>query len=238
MDRTILVANTSNMPVAAREASIYLGMTMGSISGTWAITWPSWPIPRPGGRRPSGRSAAASRRCPGRGISRLSRLAARPVLRTGGEGGSPGIAVKKGFHHGGERRFPRRGRFLGTGDPGEPPHVRRILGTGQRAGPAAPFSRHQLAPELYPLRGNARPVVPGEPREEWFTLREYLRDLLEKEQSLLDLVQLVGRDGLSEEDKWTLFMLNLPGCCFCSRTPLPLRTPLSPLNCRRSTSSS
>jgi V/A-type H+-transporting ATPase subunit A len=29
MERTILVANTSNMPVAAREASIYTGMTMG-----------------------------------------------------------------------------------------------------------------------------------------------------------------------------------------------------------------
>ena len=28
MDRTILIANTSNMPVAAREASIYTGVTM------------------------------------------------------------------------------------------------------------------------------------------------------------------------------------------------------------------
>ena len=28
MERTILVANTSNMPVAAREASIYTGITM------------------------------------------------------------------------------------------------------------------------------------------------------------------------------------------------------------------
>ena len=28
MERTILIANTSNMPVAAREASIYTGITM------------------------------------------------------------------------------------------------------------------------------------------------------------------------------------------------------------------
>ena len=28
MERTVLVANTSNMPVAAREASIYTGITM------------------------------------------------------------------------------------------------------------------------------------------------------------------------------------------------------------------
>src|SRR5690606_31744502 len=29
MDRTVLIANTSNMPVAAREASIYTGITLG-----------------------------------------------------------------------------------------------------------------------------------------------------------------------------------------------------------------
>lgn len=29
MQRTCLVANTSNMPVAAREASIYTGITLG-----------------------------------------------------------------------------------------------------------------------------------------------------------------------------------------------------------------
>ena len=28
MERTVLVANTSNMPVAAREASIYTGVTI------------------------------------------------------------------------------------------------------------------------------------------------------------------------------------------------------------------
>ena len=29
MDRTIIICNTSSMPVAAREASIYTGITMG-----------------------------------------------------------------------------------------------------------------------------------------------------------------------------------------------------------------
>ena len=29
MERTCLIANTSNMPVAAREASIYMGITLG-----------------------------------------------------------------------------------------------------------------------------------------------------------------------------------------------------------------
>ena len=35
MKRTVLIANTSNMPVAAREASIYTGVTIASISGIW-----------------------------------------------------------------------------------------------------------------------------------------------------------------------------------------------------------
>ncbi len=30
-DRTVLIANTSNMPVAAREASIYTGITLGRV---------------------------------------------------------------------------------------------------------------------------------------------------------------------------------------------------------------
>jgi V/A-type H+-transporting ATPase subunit A len=29
MDRTIIICNTSSMPVAAREASIYTGLTLG-----------------------------------------------------------------------------------------------------------------------------------------------------------------------------------------------------------------
>ena len=38
MKRTVLIANTSDMPVAAREASIYTGITIaGNISAIWVI---------------------------------------------------------------------------------------------------------------------------------------------------------------------------------------------------------
>lgn len=37
MKRTTLIANTSNMPVAAREASIYTGSTMDLFPCTYAI---------------------------------------------------------------------------------------------------------------------------------------------------------------------------------------------------------
>ncbi len=37
-DRTVLIANTSNMPVAAREASIYTGITLlPNITEIWDI---------------------------------------------------------------------------------------------------------------------------------------------------------------------------------------------------------
>ena len=62
MKRTVLIANTSDMPVAAREASIYTGITIAA--GTWATTWPSSPTPPPAGPRPCARCPAGWRRCP------------------------------------------------------------------------------------------------------------------------------------------------------------------------------
>lgn len=44
MERTILIANTSNMPVAAREASIYTESPLLNISVIWATILRSWPI--------------------------------------------------------------------------------------------------------------------------------------------------------------------------------------------------
>ena len=37
MKRTVLIANTSDMPVAAREASIYTGITIANILEIWVI---------------------------------------------------------------------------------------------------------------------------------------------------------------------------------------------------------
>ena len=64
MDRTVLIANTSNMPVAAREASIYTGITlaeyyrdMGYHAAMMADSTSRWP-------RLCVRSADVWRRCP------------------------------------------------------------------------------------------------------------------------------------------------------------------------------
>ena len=34
-DRTVIIANTSNMPIMAREASIYSGVTVAELFATW-----------------------------------------------------------------------------------------------------------------------------------------------------------------------------------------------------------
>ena len=73
MSRTCLIANTSNMPVAARESCVYTGSRSPSTTATWATTWRSWPTPPRGGRRRCGRSPRGSRRCPARkGTPRIS----------------------------------------------------------------------------------------------------------------------------------------------------------------------
>jgi len=40
MNRTILVVNTSNMPVAAREASVYSGITLAEYYRDQGTMWP------------------------------------------------------------------------------------------------------------------------------------------------------------------------------------------------------
>ena len=62
MNRTILIANTSNMPVAAREASVYTGMTIAEYYRDMGYHVPAGP-------RPCVRSRAAWRRCPPRRAS-------------------------------------------------------------------------------------------------------------------------------------------------------------------------
>ena len=79
MKRTVLIANTSDMPVAAREASIYTGITM--------------PTPPPAGPRPCARCPAVWRRCPVRRATPPTSPAAWPSS-TSGRAPSPAWAAR------------------------------------------------------------------------------------------------------------------------------------------------
>ena len=64
MKRTVLIANTSDMPVAAVRPASTLVSPWPSTSAIWAMTWPSLPTPPPAGPRHCARCRAAWRRCP------------------------------------------------------------------------------------------------------------------------------------------------------------------------------
>jgi V/A-type H+-transporting ATPase subunit A len=90
MERTVLIANTSNMPVAAREASVYTGITLGEYFrdmgydvALMADSTSRWAEAM---REISG----GWRRCRGGGLPRLPGLQAGRVLREGGEGQDAG----------------------------------------------------------------------------------------------------------------------------------------------------
>ena len=72
MERTVIIANTSNMPVAAREASIYTGITIAEYYRTWAMMCSSWPILHPAGERRCEKFPAAWKKCPARKDIRLT----------------------------------------------------------------------------------------------------------------------------------------------------------------------
>ena len=83
MKRTVLIANTSDMPVAAREASAYTGITiaeyfrdMGYDVAVIADSTSRW-------AEALRKCLAAWRRCPGRRDTRLSGLPVCPSFMNG-----------------------------------------------------------------------------------------------------------------------------------------------------------
>ena len=115
MERTVIVANTSNMPVAAREASIYYGHHRGGV------------LPRPGLHvalhgRLRRRWAEALREVSGRfgempgeeRLSRVPRLAAGGVLRARGAGRDARRHPRVG-HRDGALSARHPGALLGAG---------------------------------------------------------------------------------------------------------------------------
>ena len=70
MDRTTLIANTSNMPVAAREASLYSGLTLAEYYRDMGYDVAIMQTPHPVGQRHSVSCPAVWRKCLPRKVSR------------------------------------------------------------------------------------------------------------------------------------------------------------------------
>nr|MDO8134268.1 V-type ATP synthase subunit A [Candidatus Njordarchaeum guaymaensis] len=202
MTRTVLIANTSNMPVAAREASIYTGITMAEYF------------------RDMGCDVALMADSTSRWAEALREISGRLEEMPGEEGYPAYLASRL------SQFYERAGRVVTLG-PEE--RLGSISVTGAVSPPGGDFSepvtvntlrivkvfwaldkdlasrRHFPAInwlQSYSLYlDNLKEWFTDKVSSEWASLRETAMTLLQREEELKEIVQLVGPDALPETEK-------------------------------------
>ncbi|WXG43068.1 MAG: V-type ATP synthase subunit A [Promethearchaeati archaeon SRVP18_Atabeyarchaeia-1] len=205
MNRTVLIANTSNMPVAAREASIYTGITMAEYF------------------RDMGYDVALMADSTSRWAEALREISGRLEEMPGEEGYPAYLASRL------SEFYERAGRVVTLG-PEE--RIASISVTGAVSPPGGDFSepvtvntlrivkvfwaldkdlasrRHFPAInwlQSYSLYlDNLKEWFKTKVSPEWIYLRESAMTLLQREEELKEIVQLVGPDALPESEKVVL----------------------------------
>ena len=204
MERTVLIANTSNMPVAAREASIYTGITiaeyyrdMGYDVALMADSTSRWAEALTRGFGATGRDA---------GGGRLSGLPGRPpgrVLRARRPRGNPG------------RRLRARSRLVGAvsppgGDFSEPvtQHTKRFIRCFWALDKSLASARHFPSINWLDSYSEYLEDVADWWRKEvgvdWLEMRNRAMEILSEEDRLSQIVKLVGPDALPDEQRLIL----------------------------------
>jgi len=201
MDRAVLIANTSNMPVAAREASIYMGVTIAEYF------------------RDQGNRVALMIDSTSRWAEALREMAARQQEMPGEEGYPTYLASRLG------QFFERAGRVRALGSPEREGAVTII---GAISPPGGDFSEPvtqaslRVAGAMWALDASLAhqrhfPAVDWESSfslyadqvapwfaehagADWAAVRADLLALLQKERELRDIASLVGPDALEDHD--------------------------------------
>ena len=160
MKRTVLIANTSDMPVAAREASIYTGITiaeyfrdMGYDVAVIADSTSRWAEAL---REMSGRleEMPGEEGYPAYLASRLAQFYERAgVVQCLGSEERRGQPDRRG------RRVASRRRPVRACQPGHHAHRQGVLGPGLLPGLPPPLPGHQLAELLLPVSGHPEALV-------------------------------------------------------------------------------
>ncbi|NLD74036.1 MAG: V-type ATP synthase subunit A, partial [Chloroflexi bacterium] len=228
MERTLLIANTSNMPVAAREASIYTGITlaeyyrdMGYHVALMADSTSRWAEAL---REVSGRleEMPAEEGFPAYLPSRLASFYERAGLVTtlGGQQGSVSIV--------GAVSPP-------GGDFSEPvtQHTRRFIRTFWALDKSLAAARHFPAINwLESYSGYVESVTPWwseHVTEEWPELRQRVMGILQQESQLQEIVRLVGPDTLPDDQRFLLFVARMIHEAFLQQNALdPIDASTSP----------
>lgn len=205
MERTILVANTSNMPVAAREASIYTGITMGEYY------------------RDMGYGVALMADSTSRWAEALREISGR-LEEMPGEEGYPaylGRRLAEFYERGGKAIVISPEERVGSltlvgavsppgGDFSEPVSQNTLRVTRVFWALDASLASRRHFPSInwltsYSLYADdmgdwyKKSVAP-----EWTALRKEALEILQKESELQEIVQLVGYDALPEPEKGVL----------------------------------
>ena len=205
MERTILVANTSNMPVAAREASIYTGITMGEYY------------------RDMGYGVALMADSTSRWAEALREISGR-LEEMPGEEGYPaylGRRLAEFYERGGRSVVispeEREGSLslVGAvsppgGDFSEPVSQNTLRVTRVFWGLDANLANRRHFPAINWLTSYSLYMddmadwYKSNVSKDWIDLRKEALEILQKESELQEIVQLVGYDALPEPEKGIL----------------------------------
>ena len=208
MNRTVLIANTSNMPVAAREASIYTGITIAEYY------------------RDQGYDVALMADSTSRWAEAMREISGR-LEELPGEEGYPSYLSKR------LAEFYQRAGSVETkngdeasitvvgavsppgGDFSEPVTQNTLRITKAFYALDASLANKRHYPSIdwiqsYSLyKEDLETEFIHRTKDDWAELRRQSSKLLQKESELQDIVQLVGRDGLPEKDRIKLEIARL-----------------------------
>ncbi|HTT35251.1 MAG TPA: V-type ATP synthase subunit A [Thermoplasmata archaeon] len=205
MERTILIANTSNMPVAAREASVYTGITIAEYY------------------RDMGYDVALMADSTSRWAEAMREISGR-LEEMPGEEGYPAYLGRRVAEF-----YERAGRVITLSPEGRPGSVTVVGAVSPPGGDfSEPVSQNTLRvarvfwaldaslasrrhfPSINWLQsyslyvGDIEPWYRSEIGKDFVHLRQRAIEVLQKESELQEIVQLVGVDALPEREKGTL----------------------------------
>ena len=205
MERTILIANTSNMPVAAREASVYTGITLAEYY------------------RDMGYDVALMADSTSRWAEAMREISGR-LEEMPGEEGYPAYLGRRIAEF-----YERSGRVVTLspedrngsvtivgavsppgGDTSEPVSQNTLRVTRVFWALDAALASRRHFPSINWLQsyslysGDLDGYYRGKVSPEWISLRQRALELLQKESELQEIVQLVGVDALPEREKGIL----------------------------------
>lgn len=209
MNRTVLIANTSNMPVAAREASVYTGVTIAEYF------------------RDMGYNVAVMADSTSRWAEAMREISSRLEEMPGEEGYPAYLATKLAeFYERAGMVIPLGTKQQGSvtligavsppgGDFSEPVTQNTLRVTKTFWALDAKLAQRRHFPSInwltsYSLYQDAlEPWFAKEVASEWRMLTSKLMAILQEEDKLLEIVQLVGSDSLPEKQQLTLEVARL-----------------------------